>query len=74
MPTMMMMIIIIIIIIINVRAVNDFLFLGVGFHRAKILVLSLCVLTLDTLLILDFYHFEATDSSKKYLSYKKHVA
>jgi hypothetical protein len=62
------------IIIINVRVVNHFLFFGVGFYRAKILASSLCVLTLDTLLMLDFYHFEATDSSKKHLSYKKHVA
>jgi hypothetical protein len=51
---MMMMMMIMTIIIINVRAVNDFLFLGVGFYRAKILASSLCVLTLDTLLMLDF--------------------
>jgi hypothetical protein len=61
MLTMMMMM------MINVRVVNDFLFLGLGFYRAKILASSVCVHTLNTILMLDLYYFETSDSSKKHL-------
>jgi hypothetical protein len=47
--------------------VSDFLFLEVGFYGAKVLISSVCVLTLNTLVTLDFNYFEASDSSTKHL-------
>ena len=48
------------------RVVSYFLFLEVGFYGAKILISSVCVHTLNTLEILDFNYFEASDSSTKH--------
>ena len=58
-----------IIIIICFRVVSDFLFLEVGFYGAKILtcISNVCVHTLNTLVILDFNYFEASDSSTKHI-------